>query len=70
MGYNINMLNLIVAPTNVCKKAERITKTIVKFLKREKVDYSVFFSTSLDDLADNVKKLSSSGETDFVSAVL
>lgn len=61
------MLNLIVAPTNVCKKAEKITKTIVKFLKREKVDYSVFFSISLEDLAGNVKRLSNAGETDFIA---
>lgn len=60
------MLNIIVAPTNICAKAERITKSVVKFLKQENVEYSVFFSLSIDNVTENVKKLISSGETDFI----
>lgn len=60
------MLNIIVAPASENKKAEKQTKNIVKFLKQEKQDYSVFFSLSSEDFKSNVKHLISSGETDFV----
>lgn len=60
------MLNLIVAPKKVDAKAESYAKRIVKFLKTEKVEYSVYFSLSLEDITTNVNELTALGETEFV----
>lgn len=60
------MLNLIVAPKSLDKKAESYAKRIVKYLKTEKCEYSVYFSLSLDDITANVTELTMLGETDFV----
>ena len=60
------MLNLIVAPKNVDAKAESYAKRIVKYLKAEKVEYSVYFSMSLEDITANVNELTMFGETEFV----
>jgi len=60
------MLNLIVAPKKVDAKAESFAKRIVKYLKTEKVEYSVYFSMSLEDITANVNELTMFGETEFV----
>ena len=60
------MLNLIVAPTSECSNAENITKKVVKFLKAENVEYSVYFSASIKDIRSSVDELVSFGETEFV----
>ena len=60
------MLNLIVAPKKVDAKAESYAKRIVKYLKAEKVEYSVYFSMSLEDITANVNELTMFGETEFV----
>ncbi len=60
------MLNLIVAPKKVDAKAESYAKRIVKYLKTEKVEYSVYFSMSLEDITENVNELTMLGETEFV----
>ena len=60
------MLNLIVAPKKVDAKAEHYAKRIVKYLKAEKVEYSVYFSMSLEDITANVNELTMFGETEFV----
>ena len=60
------MLNLIVAPKKVDAKAEHYAKRIVKFLKTEKIDYSVYFSLSLEDITANVNELTMFGETECV----
>jgi len=60
------MLNLIVAPTSECSNAENITKKVVKFLKAENVEYSVYFSASIKDIKASVDELVSFGETEFV----
>lgn len=60
------MLNIIVAPDSVAENAERYTKRIVSYLKSQKVEYAVYFSTSLDSVKDSANELSSLGETDFV----
>ena len=60
------MINLIVAPKTHNKKAELFTKKVVKFLKTNNVEYSVYFSLNYTDIADNVKELLSFGETEFV----
>lgn len=60
------MLNLIVAPKKVDAKAESYAKRIVKYLKTEKVEYSVYFSMSLEDITANVNELTMFGETEFV----
>ena len=65
-GYNNNMLNLIVAPKKYDAKAESYAKRIVKFLKTKKVEYSVYFSLSLDDITTNINELIAFGETEFV----
>ena len=60
------MLNLIVSPKSHNSNAENITKTVVKFLKAENVEYSVYFSRSFEDLKENVQTLISFGENEFV----
>lgn len=60
------MLNLIVAPKKLDSKAESYAKRIVKYLKTEKVEYSVYFSMSLEDITANVNELTLLGETEFV----
>ena len=66
LGYNKNMLNLIVAPKEHSSKAERVAKKIVKFLKTEQVEYSVYFSKNMDSVKTNTKALLSNGEFEFV----
>lgn len=60
------MLNLIVAPKEHSPRAERAAKNIVKFLKTEKVEYSVYFSQNMDAVKANTKRLLSNGEFEFV----
>ena len=60
------MLNLIVAPYDYNANGVRHTKRIVKYLKNEKVEYSVYFSNTLENVKDNVKELISFGESEFV----
>jgi diacylglycerol kinase family enzyme len=60
------MLNLIVAPKQLDAKAESYSKRIVKYLKAENVEYSVYFSLSLEDITANVNELTMLGETEFV----
>lgn len=60
------MLNIVVAPNSHNKKAEKYAKKIVKYLKAEEAEYSVYFSLNFDNLKDNVKKLVDIGEHDFV----
>ena len=60
------MLNIIVAPYEYNHKGEKYTKKIVKFLKSEKIEYSVYFSISFDTIKESVKELLSFGESEFV----
>ena len=66
IGYNTNMLNLVVAPKSADKCAERFAKKVVRYLKFKQVEYSVYFSGSMQQLEENVKELFSFGETNFV----
>lgn len=60
------MLNILVAPLSESTNGEKYTKKIVRYLKTEKVEFSVYFSPSMDELKDNATTLSQAGETDFV----
>lgn len=60
------MLNILSAPKLVCKNSEINTKKIVKYLKSEKVEYSVYFSNDLEMFKSVVESLSNNGETEFV----
>ena len=60
------MLNLIVAPKCECANAESIAKRVVKFLKAEKIEYSVYFSNSLKDIKNSIDELISFGEQEYV----
>ena len=60
------MLNLIVAPLSQCDKGEDYCKRIVKHLKTEKVEYSVYFSPNMEAVSTNAEELTKEGETDFV----
>lgn len=60
------MLNLIVAPKFQAGSAEKITKSVVKFLKTEKVEYSVYFSQDFENLKTNIQTLITFGENEFV----
>ncbi|MBO5954980.1 MAG: hypothetical protein J6Q13_03335 [Clostridia bacterium] len=60
------MLNLIVGPSSHNSAAEKFTKRIVKYLKTEQVEYSVYFSQTFENIKENVKELLSFGENEFV----
>ena len=60
------MLNLIVAPHEQNAKAENFAKKVVKILKTEKAEYSVYFSQSIKDINANIQELLNIGETEFV----
>lgn len=60
------MLNLIVAPRGQNPKAEKSAKKAVKVLKAEKVEYSVYFSMSMQDISTNIQELLNLGESDFI----
>lgn len=60
------MLNILVAPYDYNINGEKYTKRIVRFLKTEKVEYSVYFSPTIEDVGRNANLLTSEGETDFV----
>lgn len=60
------MLNLIVAPKSHNENAESYAKSVVKYLKQEKVEYSVYFSESFASISENVENLISFGENEFV----
>lgn len=66
LGYNKIMLNMIVAPREHNPKAERAAKKIVKYLKTEQVEYSVYFSQSMDSVKENTRSLIANGEYEFV----
>ncbi len=60
------MLNIIVAPYEICDKGESYTKKIVSYLKNEKMEFSVYFSRTLDDITTSVQEILALGETEFV----
>ena len=60
------MLNIIVGPNSYNSTAERLTKRIVKYLKLQQVEFSVYFSTDFENIKTNVKELLSFGEHEFV----
>lgn len=60
------MLNIIVAPTSHNSNSEKITKRVVKYLKSEQIEYSVYFSTTFDSVKESIKQLISFGESEFV----
>ncbi len=60
------MLNILVVPYNHNYNGEKYTKRIVKYLKSEKIEFSVYFSTSFDEFKTNTHNLVQSGETEFV----
>ncbi len=60
------MLNLIVAPYEISENAEKYAKRLVSFLKEQKIEYAVYFHTSLDDVAKSVNESLLLGETEFV----
>ncbi len=60
------MLNVIVAPYEYNSLGERYAKRIVKYLKSEQVEYSVYFSLNFEQIKENMKQLLSFGENEFV----
>ncbi len=60
------MLNILVAPDSQNLDSEQYAKRVVKYLKSIKAEYSVYFSTSMDDLTANAVELKNMNETDFV----
>ena len=59
------MLNIIVAPFDHNSRGERYTKRIVKYLKNQQEEYSVYFSQSFEDIRKNVKELVSFGQNEL-----
>lgn len=60
------MFNLIVAPSSVNSHAEKFAKQAVKYLKSQKIEYSVYFSKTLEDIQTNTTELLAFGETEFI----
>ena len=60
------MLNIIVAPYSHNSNAERIAKKVIKYLKNQQVEYSVYFSEYLENIDVNIRQLLSFGENEFV----
>ena len=60
------MLNIIVAPNSINRNGEKITKRVVRFLKNEKVDFSVYFSSTINEVSSHTLQLIDAGETDYV----
>ena len=60
------MLNIIVSPYEINQNGEYYTKRIVKFLKSEKVEYSVYFCKTLEDVGNVSLEICNLGETEFV----
>ncbi len=60
------MLNIMVSPYNICDHGEKYAMQIVKYLKKEQQEYSVYFSKTIEDFESDSKSLSASGETEFV----
>lgn len=65
LGYNMIMLNIMVAPSTYSNHAEKIAKKIVKFLKTEHKEYSVYFFVNFADFNSTAKELTEQMETDF-----
>lgn len=59
------MLNIMVCPSAYEKRGEAIAKKIVKFLKAENREYSVYFSVNFNDFNAVVKELTEQMETEF-----
>ena len=60
------MLNILVAPSDKIAKAEKVAKAVVKYLKEQKVEYSVYFSLNYDSLVSDINELRDNGEFEFV----
>lgn len=60
------MYNLIVNPYAGNKKAKKITKKVVCFLKEQKAEYMVYFSENKGDILDITKDLCNKGEKEFI----
>lgn len=60
------MYNLIVNPYAGNKKAKKITKKVVAFLKEQKAEFLVYFSENKGDIVEITKDLCSKGEKDFI----
>lgn len=59
------MLNIMVAPSNYAKGGEKIAKKIVRFLKTENKEYSVYFFVNIQDFCTTTKELTEQMETEF-----
>lgn len=59
------MLNIMVAPAEYNKGAERIAKKIVHYLKTENKEYSVFFFANMAEFNQTSKELTEQIETEF-----
>ena len=55
----------MVAPSNYSKVSEKIAKKIVRFLKTENKEYSVYFFMNIDDFNATTKELTEQMETEF-----
>lgn len=60
------MYNLIVNPYAGNKKAKKITRKVVGFLKEQKAEYCVYFSENKGDIVDITKELCNKGEKEFI----
>ncbi|MCQ2565009.1 MAG: hypothetical protein MJ152_04055, partial [Clostridia bacterium] len=60
------MLNIISGPCAYDGHADATTKKLVKYLKSEKQEFSVYFSKTFEDFASTIAELTSNLETEFV----
>ncbi len=60
------MFNVISGPCAYDSHADATTKKLVKYLKAEKQEYSVYFSKSFEDFSKTVDELTTNLETEFI----
>ncbi len=60
------MYNVIINPTAGKNKAVKISKKVSRYLKRQNVEFLVYFSESVENLIEITQKLCKDGEKDFI----
>ena len=60
------MYNVIVNPSAGKYKASKVVKKVSKYLKRQEVEFLVYFCSGSQDITETTQKLCKNGEKDFI----
>lgn len=60
------MYNVIVNPSAGKFKASKVVKKVSKYLKRQEVEFLVYFCSGSQDITETTQKLCKNGEKDFI----